>query len=52
MKSNNPLVTVYIVNHNYGKYLKQAIESVLKQTLQNFENLVIPRKFYFQIMPA
>ena len=41
MKSNNPLVTVYIVNHNYGKYLKQAIESVLKQTLQNFEMIII-----------
>ena len=37
----NPLVTIYITNHNYGKYLKQSIESVLSQSYKNFELLII-----------
>lgn len=37
----NPLITVYITNYNYGSYLKQAIDSVLHQTCQDFELLVI-----------
>ena len=41
MGSDSPLVTVYIVNHNYGLYLLQAINSVLEQTLQNFELIII-----------
>ena len=36
-----PLVTVYITNHNYGSYLKRAIQSVLNQTLKNFELIII-----------
>ncbi len=36
-----PLVTVYITNYNYGKYIKKAIESVLNQTLQDFELIII-----------
>lgn len=36
-----PLVTVYVTNHNYGAYIAQAIESVLVQTEQNFELIVI-----------
>jgi CMP-N-acetylneuraminic acid synthetase len=36
-----PLVTVYITNYNYGKYLTQSVESVLGQTLQDFELLII-----------
>ncbi|WKK79842.1 glycosyltransferase [Marivirga arenosa] len=39
MKS--PLVTVYITNYNYEKYLQKAIESVLVQTMQNFELYII-----------
>jgi len=39
--SINPKVTVYLVNYNYGQYIEQAIESVLQQTLQDFELLVI-----------
>ena len=35
------LVTVYIVNSNYGKYISQAIQSVLNQTYKNIEILVI-----------
>jgi CMP-N-acetylneuraminic acid synthetase len=36
-----PAVTVYITNHNYGRFIGQAIESVLKQTLRDFELLII-----------
>ena len=35
-----PKVSVYIVNHNYGRYLEQAIESVLSQSLGDFELLI------------
>jgi glycosyltransferase involved in cell wall biosynthesis len=34
-------VTVYITNHNYEKYLKQSIESVLNQNFKNFELIII-----------
>ena len=37
----DPLVTVYITNYNYGKYLKQSIESVLNQSFQDFELIII-----------
>ena len=36
-----PLVTVYITSHNYGQFLGQAIESVLHQTLRDFELIII-----------
>ncbi|MEW6518344.1 MAG: glycosyltransferase [Thermodesulfobacteriota bacterium] len=36
-----PLVSVYITNHNYGNFIEQAINSVLKQTLQDFEVIII-----------
>ena len=35
------LVTVYITNHNYGKYINKAIKSVLGQTLKSFELIII-----------
>jgi CMP-N-acetylneuraminic acid synthetase len=41
MNNHSPLVTVYITNYNYGKYIREAIESVLHQTLQEFELLII-----------
>jgi len=37
----SPLVTVYITNYNYGRYLSQAIESVLNQTFTDFELIVV-----------
>ena len=38
----NPLVTVYLVNHNYGRYIQQkTIESVLVQTYENYELIII-----------
>lgn len=36
-----PKITVYITNHNYQDYIKEAIESVLKQSFQDFELLII-----------
>ncbi|NQT22828.1 MAG: N-acetylneuraminate synthase family protein, partial [Candidatus Omnitrophica bacterium] len=36
-----PLVSVYITSHNYGKFLKKAIESVLKQKFMDFELIII-----------
>ena len=34
-------VTVYITNHNYEKFIKKSIESVLDQTYKNFELIII-----------
>jgi glycosyltransferase involved in cell wall biosynthesis len=39
--SEIPLVTVYITCFNYRAFVEQAINSVLNQTLQNFEIIVI-----------
>ena len=36
-----PLVTVYVVNHNYGRFVERAVDSVLQQTMQNFELIII-----------
>ncbi|MBN2232663.1 MAG: glycosyltransferase [Deltaproteobacteria bacterium] len=37
----HPLVTVYVTNHNYGAYIQRAIDSVLAQTLDAFELIII-----------
>lgn len=37
----DPLVTVYITNFNYGRYIRQAVESVLRQTFTDFELIII-----------
>ena len=34
-------VSVYITNHNYGKYIQKCIESVLSQNFQDFELIII-----------
>lgn len=36
-----PLVTIYVTNHNYGRFVRQSVESVLAQTLGDFELLII-----------
>ena len=42
MKMNKaPLITVYIASHNYGRYLSDAIESVLRQTVEDWELIII-----------
>jgi glycosyltransferase involved in cell wall biosynthesis len=37
----NPKVTVCIPTYNYGRYLAEAVESVLAQTFRDFELLII-----------
>ena len=38
--SRQPLVSVLIANYNYAQYIGEAIESVLRQTYQNFEIVI------------
>jgi glycosyltransferase involved in cell wall biosynthesis len=35
------LVSVVLINHNYGAYVRQAIDSVLSQTYDTFELIII-----------
>ena len=37
----SPLVTVYITNYNYGRFIEEAVESVLAQTYPNIEIFII-----------
>ena len=39
--TKTPMVTVYITNHNYAKYIRQAIDSVLSQKFRDFELVII-----------
>ena len=43
---NDPLITVYIVNRNYGKYLDNAFKSVLNQTFKSLEIIIILRDIH------
>ncbi|MBI4678103.1 MAG: glycosyltransferase family 2 protein [Elusimicrobia bacterium] len=36
-----PLVTVYIPTHNYGRFVERAIKSVFRQTMKDWELIVI-----------
>ena len=38
---NQPLLTIVIVNYNYGRFLEEAIRSVLSQSCQDFEIIII-----------
>ncbi len=37
----DPLVTVYVTNYNYERFIEQAVESVLAQSMQDFELIII-----------
>lgn len=41
MKSKDPLVSVYITNYNYERFIRDSIESVLAQSLQDLELIII-----------
>lgn len=41
MQKKNPLVSVIIPNYNHAKYLDERIQSVLNQTYQNFEVIIL-----------
>jgi len=41
VKNINKLVSVIITNYNYEQYLSEAIESVLHQTYQHFELIIV-----------
>ena len=38
---NQILISIYITNYNYGRYLDQAIKSVFKQTYKKIELIII-----------
>lgn len=40
-KKVSPKVTVYIVSHNYGKFLEKSIDSVINQTFSDWELIII-----------
>jgi len=41
---SKPKISVYIPSHNYGEFLQESIESVLRQTYDSWELLVINDK--------
>ena len=41
MKTSPPLVSILLNNYNYGRYLRDAINSALSQTYPNFEVIVV-----------
>jgi len=38
---NETLISVYLLNYNYAKYIEKSIKSVLNQTFKNFELIII-----------
>ena len=41
MSSKSPLVTIYIPCKDYGNFLKQAVDSVIRQAYENWELIII-----------
>lgn len=42
--NNEPLVSVIIPNYNHARFLDERIQSVLNQTYQNFELIILDDK--------
>ena len=36
-----PLITIYITNHNYGRFISKSINSVLNQSFKKYELIII-----------
>jgi glycosyltransferase involved in cell wall biosynthesis len=41
---NFPIITIYIINHNYAKYIEEAIKSVIKQTYKKIDIIIVDDK--------
>lgn len=41
MSVNKPRISIYIPSHNYGRYLSKAVDSVLRQSYENWELIII-----------
>lgn len=41
MRRDTPLVTVYVTSHNYGRFIERALNSVLGQTMTDYELIII-----------
>ncbi len=41
MKNNNEKISILVANYNNGKYLEECIESVLSQTVDNWELYIV-----------
>ena len=39
--SDTPRISVYVPSHNYGRFLGDAIESVLRQSVEDWELIVV-----------
>jgi glycosyltransferase involved in cell wall biosynthesis len=37
----DPLVSIYITNHNYGKYIEKSIKSAVNQNYKNIEIIIV-----------
>lgn len=37
----NPLISIVMVNYNYGEFIEEAIESVIAQTYENWELIIV-----------
>ena len=42
-KSSSPKISVVMSSYNRSQYIRDAIESVLKQSYKNFEFIIIDR---------
>ena len=42
--SNYPIITVYIINHNYGQYIEEAIHSVINQKYKKIDIIIVDDK--------